>query len=193
MHSREPACGARRLAARGGDVSRGFQPTVVGGCRSPKPIDIPHITHATYAETSLRGKLGQEIGSRGDFSCETLSRLLREPSPTEIRVCRAWTSPKGGAVNVCGSDDGLNTWDLRISPLRSTNWLYGIAYANDQFVTVGGGPELTQTMQRSFGSNQEAIKVAHLDFRHWPWPHSRQPMLNAVSCTALPPSSWTAR
>src|SRR5437879_4144291 len=48
--------------------------------------------------------------------------------------------------------DSLDTWTLRLSPLPSTNWLYSIAYGNDQFVAVGGSPVLVGAGQFGAGA-----------------------------------------
>src|SRR5439155_3856303 len=41
-------------------------------------------------------------------------------------------------AGICWGGDGLDTWTVRTNSLSSTNWLYDIAYGNDQFVAVGG-------------------------------------------------------
>src|SRR2546422_6848275 len=45
-------------------------------------------------------------------------------------------------AGICWGSDGLDSWTVRTNSLTSTNWLYDVAFGNNQFVAVGGSQDI---------------------------------------------------
>ncbi len=61
-------------------------------------------------------------------------------------------------ARICWCGDGLDTWTVRSNSLTSTNWLYDVAFGNDQFVAVGGSQDIYAGM---------GVVLTSLDRTNW--------------------------